>query len=137
MRFVLAVFVSLNCSICFAADIKGVWNTSDGDATLKLRPCGDDLCAQIIALKVPFNKETGKPLTDNNNPDTAKHVNPVIGLELFVTMKPAGENLWQGKIYDPDGGKYYDAKVRFDGENVTVKGCILGGMICRNEVWVR
>ena len=120
-----------------AADVTGSWQASNGDATVKVTRCGEFLCAQIVALKEPSDPDTGRPLQDKNNVDEAKRSRAVVGLQLFLAAKPAGENLWRGKVYNPDDGKTYDATMTFDGTHIIVKGCIMGGLFCESDTWQR
>lgn len=120
-----------------AVDAFGVWATSDADAHIKVGPCGDQLCAQIVWLKDPIDKDTGKASLDKNNPDPEKRKLPIVGLQLFQNMKATAANNWKGKIYNPDDGKSYDATVTFEDAKLKVKGCGLGGLICQTEIWTR
>jgi uncharacterized protein (DUF2147 family) len=120
-----------------AAEVTGSWQASNGDATVKVTRCGAFLCAEIIALKEPIDPDTGRPLLDKNNVDETKRSRTVVGLQLFLAAKPSGENLWRGKVYNPDDGKTYDATMSFDGAHVTVTGCVMGGLICDSDIWQR
>jgi len=114
----------------------GVWSMSNGKVTVKVDDCGGKLCAQIIGLKEPISKIDGKPKVDRENPDPAKRKRPLIGLSILIDMKPAGENLWQGAIYNPDDGKTYSATVVNEGDKMKVKGCV-AGIFCKTNTFVR
>ncbi len=142
LRLVPACLAFCLCLVLMPASssaqaFKGSWNTEDMDARVNVSACGEGICAQIIGLKDPLDKETGKPQTDVNNPDASKRGRPVVGLGLFSDMKPAGENIWKGKIYNPEDGKSYAATVTFKGDSLLVKGCALGGLICQENAWTR
>ena len=132
-----ALFGGMTLEAATAADAVGVWTTSDGEAHVKVSPCADQLCGQIVWLKEPIDLETGKPNTDKNNPDPEKRARPINGLQLFQSMKPTSVNSWKGKIYNPDDGKSYDATVTLEDQRLRVKGCALGGLICQSELWSR
>jgi len=51
-------------------------------------------------------------------------------------MKPAGENLWKGAIYNPDDGQTYSATVSYQGKSMKVKGCV-AGVFCKTNTFRR
>lgn len=119
-----------------AAGPEGTWAMSDGKVTVKVNQCGGNLCARIAGLKEPISKIDGKPKVDRENPDPAKRKRPLIGLSILINMKPAGENLWQGAIYNPDDGKTYSATVKHQGSKMKVQGCV-ASILCKTNTFVR
>lgn len=118
-----------------AAEASGVWLTQAGDAKVQVAPCGNTLCGTIVWLKQPLDPNTGRPQADDKNPDPAKARRPLIGLNLFVDMKPAGGK-WSGRIYNADDGKTYDSSVSLLGARaLKVEGCVL--VFCGSETWKR
>jgi uncharacterized protein (DUF2147 family) len=107
---------------------------SNGKVTVKVSPCGDNLCGKIIDLAKPLDKN-GNPKIDKENPDPALRSRPVIGLSLLQNMRPAGEGQWEGAIYNPDDGRTYDAKMTIDGNVMKVKGCIV--VFCKTKEFNR
>ena len=115
------------------ADPSGVWLTEAGDAKVQVAPCGNALCGTIVWLKQPNDPATGKPQVDDKNPDPAKARRPVLGLNLFVGMKPDGSQ-WSGRIYNADDGKTYASTVSLQGgKALKIEGCLL--MFCGSETW--
>jgi uncharacterized protein (DUF2147 family) len=112
----------------------GTW--SMGKVTVKVTDCGGGLCGTIVGLKEPISKIDGKPKVDRENPDTSKRTRPLIGLSILIGMKPVDSGKWQGAIYNPDDGKTYSASVKFDGDSLKVKGCVLG-ILCKTNNFVR
>jgi len=118
-----------------AADINTLWLTGNGDAQIHVFTCGDLLCGRIAAIKDPIDSKTGKPPVDKNNPDPALRAKPIVGTELFQKMKPSGQNVWHGQIYNPEDGQSYDATVTLEAAQLKVRGCGLAGLICQTETW--
>jgi uncharacterized protein (DUF2147 family) len=88
-----------------------------------------------IRLKSPIDHATGKPQIDEKNPDPAKAHRPILGINLFLGMKPAGAK-WSGKIYNADNGKTYDSNVSLvSAKTLKVEGCVL--MFCGHETWTK
>src|SRR2546422_7740816 len=77
-------------------DPTGLWLTQAGDAKVLIDRCGAAICGVIVWLKSPIDSATGKPQTDDKNPDPAKARRPIIGLNLFHGMKLAGSK-WSGR----------------------------------------
>jgi uncharacterized protein (DUF2147 family) len=101
-----------------AADPAGTWLRDTGASRVRFAKCGEAWCGSIIWLK------------DANGP--AK-----VGQRIFYDMKPAGENKWEGKAFNPEDGKTYSGKMTLSGANLTTAGCALGGFICRSVSWAK
>ena len=131
------LFAPLGAHSALADTPRGTWAMSNGKVTVKVDGCGGNLCARIVGLKEPISKLDGKPKVDRENPDPGKRKRPLVGLSILIGMKPAGDNLWKGAIYNPDDGKTYSATVRYDGgRSMKVKGCV-AGVFCKTNVFVR
>jgi len=122
-----------------AADPIGKWLTQNNNATVAIAHCGDALCGTIVALREPNDPETGKPKTDIHNPDAAKRSRPVIGVQIVFDMKPNGKpDVWDGQVYNAEDGKTYTGSITLTGANsLDLKGCALGGLICKTQTWNR
>ena len=121
-----------------AADPTGTWLTEDGKATVRVADCGGALCGTIVALKEPNDPQTGGPKVDKHNADAGKRGRPIVGVQIVTGLKPDGTNKWSGHIYNPEDGKTYAASVTLQNANtIKVRGCILGGIICKTNTWTR
>jgi uncharacterized protein (DUF2147 family) len=121
-----------------AADPTGNWHTQGRLAQVQIAKCADDLCGTIVALKDPIDPATGRPQTDTENEDATKRNRPVIGLQVVIGLKPTGANKWSGQFYSPEEGKTVSGNLTLkDANTLNVEGCILGGLLCRSEIWTR
>ena len=127
MAGVAALFVQAGA--VNAADVKGVWLRDTGNSKIRIAQCGDALCGTIAWEK------TAK--TDDNNPDPAKRGRALVGVQVLFNMKPAADNRWNGSAYNPEDGKTYSGSMILEGEALTTKGCVLGGLICKSVGWAR
>ena len=119
----------------FAVDATGTWRTEE-DATVRVSNCGGGLCASIASLRQPNDPQAGKSKTDINNVDPSKRNRPIVGLQIFIGLRPDGANKWTGQIYNPEDGKTYDANVVLENANtLKVQGCVL--FICKTKTWTR
>jgi uncharacterized protein (DUF2147 family) len=114
----------------------GVWLTEKGDARVKVSKCGGGICGIIVGLKEPIDPATGQPQVDDKNPNPALRSRPVIGISLFIGMRPSAPGRWSGQIYNSDDGGTYVSHVSVAGGNeLRVEGCV--GMMCGGETWTR
>ena len=121
----------------FAADPQGVWLSADRDTKVRISDCGGKLCGRVVWLKEPIDRETGKPKTDKENPDTSKQQRPLIGLQIINGMQSAGRDTWQGRIYNADDGKTYSASLALQSNtHARVEGCVLS-VLCKAQTWTR
>jgi uncharacterized protein (DUF2147 family) len=60
----------------------------------------------------------------------------MIGLQMFIDMRPSGPGKWSGQIYNSDDGKTYASSVSVGGpDRLSVEGCV--GAFCGGETWTR
>ena len=90
--------------------IEGDWKTDKG-STAGISSCGGSFC---IKLK------------------TGEHAGKSIG-----KFKADGDNNYSGNITDPANDKTYSGKATLAGSNLKMKGCVLGGLICRSQNWTK
>jgi uncharacterized protein (DUF2147 family) len=123
---VLAVVVPATAK---AAGPEGLWLVEDQTGRIKIQKCGSQMWGMIAWQKTPKN--------DENNPNPAMHSRPLVGAAILIGMKPAGDH-WEGDIYNPRNGKVYDSKMAvLPSGKLSIKGCVLGGLICGGEDWAR
>jgi uncharacterized protein (DUF2147 family) len=119
-----------------SGEATGVWQTQAGDAHVRVSKCGTILCGSIVSLRDKIDPQTGKPPVDDKNPDPALARRSMIGLHLFIDMRPTGPNTWSGRIYNADDGKIYASNVTLAGPStLKVEGCV--GAFCGGENWTR
>ena len=114
----------------------GTWLTEKGDARIRVTKCGSGICGVIVGLKDPIDPATGRPQVDDKNPNPALRTRPVVGISLFIGMRPSGAGKWSGQIYNSDDGGTYVSHVSFaGGDTLRVEGC--AGVFCGGETWTR
>lgn len=114
------VLATLTCaSSVSAADIDGQWARGDGDAKVRIAPCGDDICATNTWIKPGTRGEKA-------------------GDRLVMTIKPQGDaGSYSGTAFDPQRDMTYRITVTVSGDSMTTKGCIVAGLICKGVSWSR
>jgi uncharacterized protein (DUF2147 family) len=132
----LAIGVSAFAAPANAQSPAGVWLTKDQDAHVRIANCGGTICGTIVWLKEPIDKQTGRPPTDEHNPDAARRSRPLYGIQVMYGMRPSGPGKWTGHLYNADDGKTYEGNLVVLGpDSVKVEGCLIG--ICMGETWQR
>lgn len=117
------------------AAIEGVWLTKQGKSHLKVTPCGDSLCNEIVWLKQPLDR-SGKPQTDKLNKNGKLRGRPIIGISIMLNMRRVQDNMWKGWLYDPEKGKAFKGHARLITANkLEVKGCHNVLPICKTHIW--
>jgi uncharacterized protein (DUF2147 family) len=118
-----------------AAEPLGLWRDNDG-TTIRVQRCGAALCGVIVAMLPANDPETGNPWTDKHNPDQTKRGTPLIGLQVFINMQPAGPGKWSGQLYNTDDGRSLRGNLIDRGPDVLrVEGCV--GTRCGGENLMR
>jgi uncharacterized protein (DUF2147 family) len=111
-----------------AADPTGVWLTADQSAKIRLEHCPDGYWGSIDWEKVPG--------TDSKNPDPSKRGRPLLGTPILISMKPSAPNKWDGKVYNPKEGGFYNVSIILEDPNqLKLQGCML--IFCGGETWTR
>ena len=119
--------------------LDGRWLTQDTRAIVEVAPCGTQECGKIVWVRDPISPETGKPRRDKNNPDAGLQHRPIIGLPTLTNIVPNAQGMWDAVSYDPRDGETHEITVRLsaNGGKIELKGCALGGLICRSEIWTK
>lgn len=121
-----------------AAEPTGTWYTADRESQVRITNCGGALCGALVWLKQPTDPATGRPKTDKNNADASKRNRPLLGVQIVLGMRPNGANVWSGSVYNAEDGKTYDGSFTLTSANsAALKGCVLGGLICKSQTWTR
>ncbi len=139
----MRLFTKLGLGAVFAAGLStfamadeganGIWIMQDGKVTVRIAPCGPNLCGSIVGLAKPTRN--GKPKVDKENPNASLRNRPLMGLTVLSNMEPRSENSWAGKIYNADDGRTYSSYMKLLGDKMKVQGCV--GPFCKSIVFVR
>ncbi|HEY1749257.1 MAG TPA: DUF2147 domain-containing protein [Xanthobacteraceae bacterium] len=122
----------------FAADPMGTWLTGDKKGKVKIVNCGGSICGTLVWLAEPNDPETHQPKTDKHNTDASKQGRPLLGIPIVLSMKPNGGDVWQGQVYNAEDGGTYSGSFTMTGANsAALKGCVMGGLICKSQTWTR
>lgn len=121
-------------SLAFSQEITGKWLTDDREAVVEIYKSDDKLNGKIIWLK-KAEDDSGKPLTDQKNPDKFQRNKPLIGLLMLTDFKHNNGKWEGGKIYDPSEGKTYKCNIWLENGKLKVRGYV--GMFYQTQTWTR
>lgn len=121
-----------------AAGPVGVWIDDTGKGAIEIKPCGANLCGNIVWLAQPLGSD-GQPQNDGNNPEKAKRQQRVCGLQVLGDVKPQSDGTWdQGWVYDPKVGKSYDLAFALEAKDrLKVTGYKGVKFLSKTFVWTR
>lgn len=88
----------------------------DGNARVRFAPCGSKLCATNLWIR-----------------DTSKGED--VGDRLVMSLDRKSGTKLVGTAYDPKRDKTYAVTVIVGRNQLTTRGCILGGLLCRDVTW--
>lgn len=127
----LAAFAGLPARADSANDIIGRWRDSDGESEIAISRCGQALCGKIVWLK--------QARTDGANPDPALRGRSLLGIQVLSGFRPhSSPGVLAGQGYNPEDGKLYRTTLTLRShEALVIKGCVLGGLVCDDDVWTR
>lgn len=99
-----------------SADPSGVWMRDDGNARVRIAPCGTNICATNLWIG-----------------DTSK--GEEAGDRLVMSLTPKTADTLTGTAYDPKRNRTYSITVVVLDKSLVTRGCILGGILCRDVHW--
>lgn len=124
-KFLIAAAVAAFGTAATANDAAvGIWQTQVDDgayAHITMSHCGEAVCGVISRT---FNAD-GEYQSEN------------IGKTLVIDMVPAGDGSYEGSVWRPSNDKIYIGKMQVAGNQLRLRGCIAGGLLCSSQDWVR
>jgi uncharacterized protein (DUF2147 family) len=94
----------------------GVWMRDDGNARVRIAPCGSKICATNLWIKDTRNGEE-------------------VGDRLIMTLRRSSGTKLAGTAYDPKRDRSYAITLSVGANGLTTRGCIIGGLLCRDVSW--
>lgn len=94
----------------------GVWLRDDGNARVRIAPCGSKICATNLWIKDASKGEE-------------------VGDRLVMSLDRMSETKLAGTADDPKRDRSYALTVIVGHNSLITRGCILRGLLCRNVNW--
>lgn len=115
-------------SPAMAADsVSGTWINPHRTVVVTTGACQGRLCGWV-------SRATPQALADAKDAGIAN----LIGTALLQDYRQNSPGHWTGRVYVPDMGKTFYSTIEQKGpDQLKISGCILGGFICRSQLWQR
>ena len=128
-KFVFAAAALLAAAPVGAAapsPLEGVWTNPKRSVTVRIAPCGQQLCGRVIAA-------SAKARTDAAHGGTRS----LVGTTILSGLSPAGANKWRGRVFMPKANRRATANLSLTARNrLNVEGCVLS-VLCKSQTWSR
>lgn len=119
MQFLKTAFASgvlLAAAVTGAQALEGNWLRGDGNARVRIAPCGDKVCATNLWIGDTSSGEE-------------------VGDRLVMTLTREGQGKFEGTAFDSKRGRSYNIIITTSGDRLSTRGCILGRLLCREVTW--
>ena len=108
------------------SSIEGRWTNPDHSVIVDIAPCEAALCGTV------------QWATQQAQQDARKGTPTLIGTQILSDVQSDGNGVFKGRAFDPKRNLRAPATIRLIGSNtLVVKGCVLGGFICKEQRWSR
>jgi uncharacterized protein (DUF2147 family) len=97
------------------ADPSGVWLRDDGNARVRIAPCGGDICATNLWIRDSSGGEE-------------------VGDRLVLTLKPDGDDRLSGEAFDPKRNRRFTMTLTVRPDGLSTRGCI-AAVLCKTVNW--
>lgn len=108
-----------------ASPLEGVWRNPKGSVTVRIAPCGRQLCGRVINASPKAKAKAAEGGTEQ-----------LPGTTILSGITPTGANRWKGRVFLPRQNRHATGNLRLSGNRLTVQGCLLG-IICKDQTWTR
>jgi uncharacterized protein (DUF2147 family) len=127
---VLAAFAILSFASQAAPDVdwSGYWTNESASVVVLIAPCGDNAwCGTVQSASKKAQADTRRGGTSE-----------LVGTELLHHFRPVAPGRWKGRLFIPDLNRRSSAEIRqLDANRLEVRGCAIGHLLCRSQVWAR
>jgi uncharacterized protein (DUF2147 family) len=131
----LAILALQSAPASAQSSITGNWLTDGGKAIVTIARCGSNICGRISRVLVRTPDEDQR---DINNPDASLRSRPIEGMRVLSGFRLDGDQYRHGRIYDPESGRSYNARLRLNSNgSLRVTGCLSIGWPCQSQTWTR
>ena len=95
----------------------GNWARGDGNARVRIAPCGANLCATNTWIRNPGSEKVGQV--------------------LIMKVRKVAARLWKGSAYDPQRKLSVSMEMKVGQGTMSTSGCVFGGLLCKTTSWTR
>ena len=105
----------------------GTWKNPKNSVHVEAQECDGMMCGVVVWANDKAKADARRGGTDQ-----------LIGRQLFQDFEEQQEGRWKGKVFVPDINRTFHGTVTIiDADTLEGKGCLLGGIGCKSQVWTR
>ncbi|UTW64080.1 DUF2147 domain-containing protein [bacterium SCSIO 12741] len=131
----LVVVLLLSGTSLFAQqELVGKWLTQDKDAVVEIYQKENKFYGRVVQL-MPATQKDGSPFLDVNNPEEHLRNRKILGMNTILDFEWNGEELENGKLYDPKSGNHYEGKIWVENNQLRLRGYV--GFVFSTETWTK
>ena len=94
---------------------------------VRIHPCGKTRCGTVVWANAKAKADSARGGTPN-----------LVGTELFREFREVSPKVWKGKVFVPDINRVFTGTGTIkDKDTIVARGCLLGKIGCKSEVWKR
>lgn len=132
LAVIAAAFPASAAPVTPGPGAEGIWMNPRGTVAVHTGACGQGPAAQALCGRIVWaSSEAQVDAKDGATPH-------LLGTELLENYRQRGRGVWQGTVFIPDLGRRFMSEIdQLSPASLRIKGCILGGLLCRSQVWTR
>jgi uncharacterized protein (DUF2147 family) len=122
----LAVLAAASGAAAAENDLLGTWRNPKNTVHVEIRPCGTSACGYVVWA----SQKAQEDAREGSGHD-------LIGMQLLRDFAPV-KNGWRGRVFVPDLNRTLSGAARvIDANHLEAKGCLIGSILCKAQVWAR
>ena len=110
-----------------APGIEGTWTNPARDVNVRIARCGRTQCGRVTAASPYARKRAASAGTQS-----------LVGTEVISNIEQTGPDSWRADIFVPDQNVHSSGDISLlRRDEMSVRGCMVGGLICKEQNWTR
>ena len=125
----IAATIALLPSFAIAQSVEQdlVLRNPQNSVHVRIHPCGKTRCGTVVWANAKAKADSARGGTPN-----------LVGTELFREFREVSPKVWKGKVFVPDVNRVFTGTGTVkDKDTILARGCLLGSIGCKSEVWTR
>ena len=121
-----ALLAAVPAGAAARSPLEGVWTNPKGSVTVRIAPCGQQLCGRVVAASAKAKRDAAEGGT-----------RALVGTTILSGISPAGANKWRGRVFMPKANRKATANLSLASrDRLNVQGCVLS-VLCKSQSWSR
>ena len=107
--------------------IEGVWKNRPNTLVVRIAPCGAALCGTVVEAADNAKASARKAGTAS-----------LVGTQVLTGLRKSSADTYNGQVFNPNLNIHAAGTITLVSPTVlVVKGCVLAGLICRQQHWTQ